>query len=97
MSRVTIVTLVGKGKGRFLDKFLWGANRYASSHKVIAVMCPGYGGDDPEALRDKYKNLDIQYHYTQAESPEIEDLPTIVGAELDTSKAIYLDLKNPQF
>lgn len=98
--RLTIVTLVGKNKGPFLDKFLWGANRYASTHRILVVLCPKHAaGNDEylEHLRDKYKSLEIQYHHTQVESPELEDLPTLVGAELDTNKSIYLDLEKPAF
>jgi hypothetical protein len=96
-SKLTIVTLVRKNKGYFLDRFLWQTNRYASTNKVLIVMCPGHSGDDPEHLRNKYKNLDIQYHYTQTTDPDLEDLPGIVGAEADFNKAIYLDLEKPQF
>lgn len=100
MRRLTIVTMVGEKKGPFLDRFLWGANRYGRSHRILVVMCPKHGaGDDEylEHLRDKYKNLEIQYHHTQSKSPDPEDLPLIVGAELDTNKSIYLDLEKPEF
>jgi len=94
MKRVTIATIVHKKKGAKLDKFFWGVNRYGESHKVLIVMGKDHGVKDPEKLRDKYKNLDIEYHYTQVE-PTFENLLTVAENELDTNSSIYLDLEKP--
>lgn len=90
---ITLVTVAYNGYGKFADQWLgFIAQSYIKPTKVIIALGHEHGLKDHMALIDKYKELDIQFHFCESVKPEMGPMRNAVVNEAETEWIQYLSI-----
>jgi len=90
---ISIVTVAYKGYGKFADQWLGFIEKsHIKPTKVIIALGKDHGLEDHNALIDKYKGLDLQFHFCESVRPEMGPMRNQAVNQVETEWVQYLSI-----